>query len=72
MGSAHRMGVLAQFVGKGKFPKKGPKCARTLIIPLLPDRSYCEKVSVRPTRHKILPNKMPILPKRLARAHGAQ
>ena len=29
------MGVLAQFVGKGKFPKSAQKCARTLIIPLL-------------------------------------
>ena len=35
MGSTYRMGVLAQIVGKGNSPKKGQKCARTLIIPLL-------------------------------------
>ena len=37
----NRMRVLAQFGEKGKFPKKGLKCARTLIIPLL---IYCFEV----------------------------
>ena len=36
-------------------------------------RSYgCQKVSVRPTRRKLLPDKIPILPKRQARAEQAR